>query len=290
MMPSGPRTWQNPVVVLDLLQPADEFGTMGTQAGKDVLDVVDGEQDAADTQRVRRCVRLGADGRRRVEPHQLEPAVAVRGPHHRDVEPDLVESGDAGRPLTINGRLALEHGRGVDPQHAAAAVAEVGAVDVQRDRGVGTGVDHLVDVAGRGEAVHRAGGVGRVAENGEVVALVAVHGLLLGTLQHAEHAPCAVVVDRRPLTGPPHDGLDRERGFGVQEDPGRRSRLAGAFRAREDVRSGQVGPQRSGDRLGRGSSFHRGVEAGADRDDQLVEAGAGERRGCHAPRVGPRER
>ena len=35
---------------------ADKFGAMGRQAGNDVLDVVDGEHDAANAQRVRRRV------------------------------------------------------------------------------------------------------------------------------------------------------------------------------------------------------------------------------------------
>jgi hypothetical protein len=43
--------------------------------------MVDGEHDATYAERVRRCVRrLSADGRRLEELHQLEPAVAVRGP------------------------------------------------------------------------------------------------------------------------------------------------------------------------------------------------------------------
>src|SRR6266849_1882952 len=64
-----------------------EFGAVGAQAGEDVLNVVDGEHDATDAQRVRRCVlRLSADRPRRAELHQLEPAVAMRGAHHGDVD------------------------------------------------------------------------------------------------------------------------------------------------------------------------------------------------------------
>jgi hypothetical protein len=56
---------------------------MGAQAGKDLFEVVDGEHDATYAERIRRCVRrLSADDRRLEELHQLEPAVAVRGPHH----------------------------------------------------------------------------------------------------------------------------------------------------------------------------------------------------------------
>src|SRR2546421_1948364 len=66
-----------PVDVLVLRDLADEFGTVAAQAGNGVLDVVDGEHDAAYAQRVRRRrFRLGSDRRRRVELRQLKPAVA----------------------------------------------------------------------------------------------------------------------------------------------------------------------------------------------------------------------
>src|SRR5215217_972104 len=71
-----------PVDVLVLRGLSDEFRTVAAQAGNDVVDVVDGEHDAAYAQRVRRrAFRLGSDRRRRVELRQLNPAVAVRGPH-----------------------------------------------------------------------------------------------------------------------------------------------------------------------------------------------------------------
>src|SRR5262245_34287438 len=78
-----------PIAVLVLRHLANEFGAVGPKARDDVLDVVDGEHDPTYAQRVRRCVfGSSADRRRRVELRQLEPAVAVRGPHHRDVDPD----------------------------------------------------------------------------------------------------------------------------------------------------------------------------------------------------------
>src|SRR5919205_1899799 len=88
-----------PVAVLVLRDLADEFATVAAQAGNDVFDVVDGEHDAAYAQRVRRrAFRLGSDRRRRVELRQLEPAVAIRGPHHGDVGTDVVEPDDAVHP------------------------------------------------------------------------------------------------------------------------------------------------------------------------------------------------
>src|SRR6266496_415561 len=96
----------------DVLVPhhlADELGAMGPQAGDGVLDVVDGEHKATDAQRVRRCVlRLGADHRRLLVAHQLELAVAVRSPHHGDVDALAVESDDAVRPLSLDRHHALQ--------------------------------------------------------------------------------------------------------------------------------------------------------------------------------------
>ena len=45
---------------------------------------------------------------RRVELRQLEPAVAVRGPHHRDVAADAVEPDGAVHPRSLDRRLALQ--------------------------------------------------------------------------------------------------------------------------------------------------------------------------------------
>src|SRR5436189_1434223 len=96
-----------PVDVLVLRDLADEFGAVTAQAGNDVVDVVDGEHDAAYAQRVRRrALRLGPDRRRRVEPRQLNPAVAVRGPHHGDVGTYAVEPDGAVHPWPLELRLA----------------------------------------------------------------------------------------------------------------------------------------------------------------------------------------
>src|SRR4051794_11049261 len=84
------------VDVLVLRDLADELGTVAAQAGDDVVDVVDSEHDATYAECVRRrAFRLGSDRRRRVELRQLNPAVAVRGPHHGDVRTDVVKPDDA---------------------------------------------------------------------------------------------------------------------------------------------------------------------------------------------------
>jgi hypothetical protein len=82
---------------------AEELGAAGAQAGDGVLDVVDGEHDAMQAQRVRRRVlRPGAHRRGGVVPGQLQLAVAVRGPHHRDLAPDAVQADGAVRPAAFD--------------------------------------------------------------------------------------------------------------------------------------------------------------------------------------------
>src|SRR5262245_11160183 len=97
------------VLVLVLHQLADEFGGVILQAGKYLLDVFNGEHDATYAERVRRCVsRLRADRHRLVEFHELKAAVAVRGPHHRNVDSGAVESDDTIHPTSLDCHLALQ--------------------------------------------------------------------------------------------------------------------------------------------------------------------------------------
>ena len=82
---------------------------MGTQAGDGLVDVVDSEHDAMQTQRVgRRVLRPGVGRRRGVVLGQLQLAMAVWGPHHRDVAADAVESDGAVRPEALDLRLAFQ--------------------------------------------------------------------------------------------------------------------------------------------------------------------------------------
>jgi hypothetical protein len=73
------------------------------------MDVVDSEHDAMQAQRAgRRVFRLGAVRRGGVVLGQLQLAVAVRGPHHRDLAPDAVESDGAVRPEAFDLPLAFQ--------------------------------------------------------------------------------------------------------------------------------------------------------------------------------------
>jgi hypothetical protein len=97
------------ILFLVLCHLADEFSPMFLQAGNDFVDVRDSEHDPTDAQRVHRCVLwLSPDRLGRVELVELEPCVAVRGPHHCDVASDAIEPDGAVHPLSLDGRLALK--------------------------------------------------------------------------------------------------------------------------------------------------------------------------------------
>src|SRR5688500_13136147 len=98
-----------PIYVLILHHLANEFSPMLLQASNDVVDVRDSEHDATDAQRVyRRVLWLSPDRLGPVIPLQLEPPVAVRGPHHCDVASGAIEPDDAVDPRSLDGRLALK--------------------------------------------------------------------------------------------------------------------------------------------------------------------------------------
>src|SRR6478752_3343258 len=51
---------------------------------------------------------FGSARRRRVELRKLDPAVAVRGPHHGDVGTDAIEPDGAVHPTPLDRRLAFQ--------------------------------------------------------------------------------------------------------------------------------------------------------------------------------------
>src|SRR3954471_16724018 len=78
--PRGTTEVAEPVAVLVLRHLAEELSTVGAQAGPDVVDVVDGEHDPMQTQRVgRRVLRLGTNRCGGVVRRQLQSSVAVGG-------------------------------------------------------------------------------------------------------------------------------------------------------------------------------------------------------------------
>src|SRR5690606_823603 len=97
-----------PITVLELLHLTDELGTVAAQPGDHVLDVVDGEHDAADAQRIHGWIVRGrADGLRSVERRQLDPAVPVWSPEHGNVLSAAVDADDTIRPVGLDLRPAL---------------------------------------------------------------------------------------------------------------------------------------------------------------------------------------
>src|SRR3954447_11983200 len=101
--------------------------------------------------------------------------------------------------------VVVAAGAGADARH-------VGAVDVDRNRGLVGGVAHAVDVARRSEAADVADVVVAFADEVEV----GVEQLLvLDALDDDERAPGDVVVDARDLAGPPDQRDDRERSVGL---------------------------------------------------------------------------
>src|SRR5467141_3534891 len=97
-----------PVAVLVAHHLANELRAAGSQASDDGVDVVDCECEMADARGVRRRVPVAGPARRGVKLDQLEPSVAVRGLHHRDLHPDALEPHHAVHPTALDRPLALQ--------------------------------------------------------------------------------------------------------------------------------------------------------------------------------------
>jgi len=98
-----------PIRVLVLHHFADQFGAVGEQARDDVVDVIDGEHDAADPECVQRSVRgPSSDRLRRVELVQLDPSVAVRSAHQCEGSTDVLKADETIYRGALDGRLALQ--------------------------------------------------------------------------------------------------------------------------------------------------------------------------------------
>src|SRR5258706_8907168 len=98
-----------PIRVLVLHHVADQFGAVGAQARDDVVDVINGEHDAADPECVHRNV-LGPSSDRlgRVELVQLDPSVAVRSAHQREGRTDVLKADETIYRGALDGRLAFQ--------------------------------------------------------------------------------------------------------------------------------------------------------------------------------------
>jgi hypothetical protein len=88
---------------------ANELGPVGAHARNDLVDVIDGEHDATEAQRVHRRVHgPKPDCVGRVELVQLDAAVTIGRPHHREGGPDILEPNQLADQGPFDCRLALE--------------------------------------------------------------------------------------------------------------------------------------------------------------------------------------
>src|SRR4029077_15699215 len=76
-----------PIRVLVLDHFADELRAAFAEPGERIVDVLHGEHDAQATDAVTLGVEVYGCHRRREEPRQLDPAVAVRRAHHGNLDP-----------------------------------------------------------------------------------------------------------------------------------------------------------------------------------------------------------
>src|ERR687885_1307613 len=87
---------------------ADELRAVLTEPGERLVDVVHGEHDAQVAESVHRGVSVIGDHRRREKTRELEPAVAVRRAHHRDLDALAAQSSDAPRPVSFDHGSSFE--------------------------------------------------------------------------------------------------------------------------------------------------------------------------------------
>jgi hypothetical protein len=106
------------VHVLVLRNFPNKFGPVLLQASNDVINVRDGEHDAAYTQRVHRYIRFSADCRWFLKLAQFKSAMAIGSPHHDYVASNAVEPDDTVNPLPLNGHLAFEFQAKFDKERA----------------------------------------------------------------------------------------------------------------------------------------------------------------------------
>jgi len=106
--PFTPADVAKPVSVFVLDYLVDELRAAPAEPLQGLVDVVHGEHDAEVPQSVHRRIAVIRDHRRREEPGELEPAVAVRRPHHRNLDALIAQSGDTSGPFSFDGGPPLE--------------------------------------------------------------------------------------------------------------------------------------------------------------------------------------
>ena len=87
---------------------ADELRTTGAKPRQRVVEVVDGEHDAQVAESVHRRVPVIGDHRWLQELRELQPSVAVRCAHHRDLDALVTQSGDPSGPRSLDRAAPFE--------------------------------------------------------------------------------------------------------------------------------------------------------------------------------------
>src|SRR3954464_12690618 len=93
--PLGAADVAEPIHVFVLDHLVDELGAVLVEPGQRIVEVVHGEHDAEVAEGVHRGVPVIGNRRRREKARELDPAVAIRGTHHGDLDALVAQSGDA---------------------------------------------------------------------------------------------------------------------------------------------------------------------------------------------------
>lgn len=82
-----------------------------------MLDRVDDKREPGDARGVHRLPRRTAGGHRPMERRQLDPALAVRGPHDSNVRSHALQPDELIHPGTLDRGLALQLQARLDEEH-----------------------------------------------------------------------------------------------------------------------------------------------------------------------------
>src|SRR6476646_11652771 len=87
---------------------ADDLRAALAEPSDRIVDVLHGEHDAEVAESVHRGVPVIGHHRRREKSRELEPAVAVRCAHHRDLDALVGQSSDPSCPLSFDSGMPFE--------------------------------------------------------------------------------------------------------------------------------------------------------------------------------------
>src|SRR5262245_30916492 len=106
--PLGPTDVAESIRILVLDHFADQLRAPRAKSFQRVVDVVDGEHDAQVAKRIHRGVSVILDDGRREIATELEPAMAIRRSHHRDLDVLIAEPGHTPGPFAFDRGASFE--------------------------------------------------------------------------------------------------------------------------------------------------------------------------------------